>query len=117
MDEFLDALDEAGAETEDTIERFMGDEELYLKYVKSFPEEPNMGRLVAEVEEKDYAAAEKYVHALKGIVLNLGFLSLADASVEMLMSLRDDNVDEALEEFERVKEEYGKICEVICRNR
>ena len=113
MNEIFKKLDGIGAETGDALERFMDDEEMYLKYVRSFPDEPTMKALVKAVEEKDYTAAEKAVHALKGIVNNLGFLPLADASVDMLEELRDGNIEDALEAYEDVTEQYGIFSEVI----
>lgn len=113
MNEILGTLDKLGAETTDALERFLDDEEMYLKYVREFPEEPSMGALVAAVEKEDYVQAEKSVHALKGIVNNLGFLPLADAAVDMLSELRDDNLEDALEAYDDVKEEYEKFCKAI----
>lgn len=113
MINILDALDDIGADTEDALDRFMDDEEMYLKYVRDFPEEHSMEALVKAVEEKDYGQAEKSVHALKGIVNNLGFQPLADATIDMLAELRDDNIEDALDAYEDVKKEYQKFCGVI----
>ncbi|MDY4611342.1 MAG: hypothetical protein SPD11_12095 [Sphaerochaetaceae bacterium] len=113
MNDILRELDGIGAETGDALDRFLDDREMYLKYVRNFPDEPTMPALVAAVARCDYSAAEKAVHALKGIVNNLGFLPLADASVEMLLALREGQVDEALDAFEDVKKQYRRFCDVI----
>ena len=113
MNEILTRLDEIGAETEESLERFMNDEEMYLKYVCSFPEEESMGELVSAVEKGDYLQAERSVHALKGIVNNLGFIPLADAAVDMLEELRDNHLPEALEAYQEVQKEYDNFCRVI----
>lgn len=113
MKKIFSTLDRLGAETADALERFLDDEEMYLKYVRDFPQEHSMGDLVAAVERGDYEQAEKSVHALKGIVNNLGFLPLADAAVDMLEELRDGNIEDALEAYEDVKAEYAKFCEAI----
>lgn len=113
MASILEELEDLGAETEDTLERFMGDEDMYLKYVRNFPDEPSMGRLEKAMEAKDYAAAEKAVHAMKGVVNNLGFLPLADATVDMLSELRDGNIEAATEAYGDVQDEYRRFCDVI----
>lgn len=113
MSEIFESLNSIGAETKDALERFLDDEEMYLKYVRNFPEEPTYARLVKAVEEEDYEEAEKAVHALKGIVNNLGFIPLADATIDMLAELRDENIDDALEAFDDVKSQYSKYCKVI----
>ena len=113
MADILKELDRIGAETEDALERFMDDKEMYLKYVRAFPDEPTMAALTKAVEAKDYDAAEKSVHALKGIVNNLGFLPLADATVDMLAELRAGNTEDALDAYEDVEKEYKRFCGVI----
>ncbi|MDD3411600.1 MAG: Hpt domain-containing protein [Eubacteriales bacterium] len=117
MNTLFPILDKLGAETTDALERFMDDEEMYLKYVRAFPEEPTMARLTAAVAAKDYDEAEKAVHALKGIVNNLGFLPLADAAVDMLESFRDGDVDDALEAWEDVQKQYALFSDAIRANR
>lgn len=111
--DILQKLDKLGAETEDALERFLNDEEMYLKYIREFPDEKSMPRLVQAVADGDYEAAEKAVHALKGIVNNLGFLPLADAAVDMLEELRDDNIEDALDAFEDVQKQYDRFCAAI----
>ena len=113
MSEILQELDRIGAETTDALDRFLNDEEMYLKYVHDFPEERSMMNLISAVEEKDYVQAEKSVHALKGIVNNLGFIPLADAAIDMLEELRDNNIEEALNEYDDVKRQYDIFCKVI----
>ena len=119
MADITEELDKIGAETADALERFMDDREMYLKYVTSFPDEGTMQKLVAAVEAKDYIQAEKSVHALKGIVINLGFLPLADVAMDMLEELRDGSIDEALKSYENVKKQYKIFCDTIracCEN-
>ena len=113
MKDILAELDALGAETADALDRFMDDRDMYLKYVRSFPEEPTMVRLTAAVDAADYAEAEKAVHALKGIVNNLGFLPLADAAIDMLEELRDSNVDAALDAYQDVQKQYARFTQVI----
>lgn len=116
MEKLLGELNAIGAETEDAIERFSNDKEMYLKCVCDFPDEPSMKDLIKAIKGKDYVQAEKSVHALKGIVSNLGFIPLADAAIDMLAELRDSNIEEALEAYEDVKKEYDKFCTVIKRS-
>ncbi|NCC01845.1 MAG: Hpt domain-containing protein [Clostridia bacterium] len=113
MSEIIEILNKLGAETADALERFLDDKEMYLKYVRNFPEEPSMEALKEAVEKEDYVQAEKSVHALKGIVNNLGFLPLADATYDMLGELRDGNIQDALDAYEDVKEQYDKFCNAI----
>ena len=113
MADIFERLDDLGAETEDSLERFMNDEDMYLKYIRSFPDEPSMSVLRKAVDDKNYEQAEKSVHALKGIANNLGFIPLADVTVDMLAELRAGNIEDALDAYDDVVEEYEKFCKVI----
>lgn len=113
MSDIIEQLDAIGAASDEALERFMEDRHLYLKYVRSYPDDASFNALVAAVEAQDYAAAQKSVHALKGLAGNLGFTSLADAAIDMLAELRDDNLDDALAAYEDVVREQRRYCDVI----
>ncbi len=51
--ELLDKLEDMDAEVEDTLERLMGDEEMYLEYVRKFPENENIIKLREAVDAGD----------------------------------------------------------------
>ena len=117
MSNILEVIQGYNVEVEAALERFLNDKEMYLKYVTEFPEEPTMDRLNKAVAAEDYDEAEKAVHALKGILNNLGFITVADEAVDMLEELRDGEIETALEAYEGLTKEYDKITAVIKENR
>ena len=111
-DELFDKMEDMGAEVEDTLDRLMGDEELYVEYLEKFPENQNIISLKKAVDEKDCDTAMKEVHSLKGVALNLGLLPLVDVCMDMLMDFRGGRNEEGLEqmpEVQRVFDEWAEL--------
>ena len=50
-------LTEAGVDLDKTMERFMNNEALYLKFLKRFPEDPNYAQLKEHISTGDYEEA------------------------------------------------------------
>lgn len=91
----LDKLDELGAETSDALERLSGDTALYLHLIKEFFSEDPLLDLSKAVQAHDYKGGLTAAHTLKGTLLNLGLLSLADEAIMMLQLYRADKGEEA----------------------
>lgn len=114
MDEdLLDKLEDMGAEVEDTLDRLMGDEELYLEYLNKFPENENIINLRKAVDQRDADTAMKEVHTLKGVALNLGLLPLVDVCMDMLLDFRGGKPEEAFAEMDAVEESFQEWAEAI----
>lgn len=113
IDGLLDKLEDMGAEVDDTLDRLMGDVDLYAEYLYQFPENENIVKLNAAVKAKDCTTAEHEVHTLKGVALNLGFLPLTDACYDMLDKLRSDKPEDGLELIDEVNEAFNEWKEAI----
>lgn len=111
--ELLDKLKDMGAEVEDTLERLMGDEELYLEYLKKFPMNENIIELRKAIDEGDCDRAMREVHTLKGIALNLGLLPLVDTCMDMLLDFREDKKQNGMARIEDVEECFKQWADVI----
>lgn len=59
------------------------------------------------MQSGDFATAQKEVHTLKGVALNLGILPLADPCIEMLMLFREDAADEAVQLMPQINHEFS----------
>ena len=94
-------LTEAGVDLDKTMERFMNNEALYLKFLKRFPEDPN------------YEEAFRDAHTLKGVAGNLGldpFYTVVSALTEELRSRKYDRLDEFVQDAE---ENYELLTQII----
>lgn len=107
-DELFEKLEDMGAEVEDTLDRLMGDEELYLEYLTKLPENENIINLRKAVEQKDAEQAMKEVHTLKGVALNLGLLPLVDVCMDMLLDFRADKAEEAFMQLTDVEDCFAE---------
>ena len=113
MEGLLDTLEDMGAEVEDTLDRLMGDEEMYLEYLQKLPENENIIKLRAAVDKRDAEEAMREVHTLKGVALNLGLLPLVDVCMDMLMDFREGKPEEGFEQIDDVEECFAEWVEAI----
>ena len=109
----FDKLEDMGAEIEDTLERLMGDEELYLEYLLKFPMNENIIELRKAVDAGDCEQAMKEVHTLKGVALNLGLLPLVDVCMDMLLDFRADKNEAAMAQIDEVENCFEEWADAI----
>lgn len=109
----LDKLEDMGAEVEDTLDRLMGDEEMYLEYLKKFPDNQNIIALKKAVVAGDSDTAMREVHTLKGVALNLGILPLVDVCMDMLLDFRADKTEEAMAQMDEVEACFKEWADAI----
>lgn len=86
-------LKSLGVDVDSTLERFMGNEELYLKFVRKTGEDPTVGELMEALERGDYDAVYRSAHTLKGVAANLGFSYLQSAAEKAVCLMREDPAD------------------------
>lgn len=111
--ELLERLEDMGAEVEDTLDRLMGDEELYMEYLLKFPANQNIINLRKAVDACDSDTAMREVHTLKGVALNLGLLPLVDVCMDMLLDFREGKNQEAMSQIDDVEDCFKEWCDAI----
>lgn len=119
MDEgFRNRLEENGADVSATLRRFMGNENMYLKFLKKFPGDQNYQNLGTSLESGEYEEAFRYAHTLKGVAANLGLTPVQTAVsglVEELRNKKNGEVDTAKTNamWQDLKKAYEKFVEII----
>ena len=89
MDEgFKKQLLDNGADIETTVNRFMGNEGLYLKFLMKFQDDRHYESLEKNLEEQKYEDAFNDAHTLKGVAANLGLDTISNASSKLTELLR-----------------------------
>lgn len=111
--ELRDKLLECGFEVDMTLQRFMGNEALYFKFLKKLPADNNYEDFVKAVEKKDVEAAFKSGHTLKGVMSNLGVDGPLQALVPMVEKLRAKETEGLDEELTEFKTRYEKALSLI----
>ncbi|MDO4562640.1 MAG: Hpt domain-containing protein [Clostridia bacterium] len=116
------ALCEAyGVNYDETMERFMGKEKSYLKFLGMLFDDGSLDSLKTALDKNDFEGAFHFAHTLKGLSSNLGLVRMYEQTVVIVESLRtkDTKADYQamynvlLQQFEKVKEFYAKMQECV----
>ena len=102
------ALQNAEIDYEDIIDRFEGNESLYLKLAELFLDDPHMPNVRRAFAAGDLATAEAEAHALKGVAGNLSLTSVHKLAKSMNDALRDGDKATATKLLPELDEAYAK---------
>lgn len=106
-------LQEAGINVETALDRFMGNEALFLRFLFKFAKDENFGKYTSAMEQKDYKGAFEALHTLKGLCGNLSLDNLFQVVNKEVEYLRGEQYQEADALMPEVAAEYGKIIETL----
>lgn len=117
----LEKLKDIGTDIDTTLERFMGNEDLYIKFLNKFTSDTSMQELELAVDCKDLKKAFNAAHTLKGVTGNLGLESLYNLLVPFVESLRKTDLEilseqeevEIKEGLREIKKAYEQINNII----
>lgn len=112
-----DALKKAGVDVERTIQRFMGNEGLFMKFLIRFPEDENFSQIKPSLDQNDFDAALTAAHTLKGVSGNLGIMSVFDICSEMVALIRKEEFDKAKQTYGKLEAAYQEVCRIIVQSR
>lgn len=113
-EEFKKQLVANGADVETTINRFMGNEGLYVKFLMKFQDDKNYESIQEHIAAGQYGDAFNDAHTLKGVSANLGLNPIYEGAsrlVELLRGKQPEEID--VEEVNRAKDELGEKCELF----
>lgn len=106
-------LEAAGIRVDETLERFMGNEQMMEKFIKRFSEDQTMDRLEANIKSGNWEEAFKSVHTLKGVVGNLGMEELYQCASALTEKLRVQDIGGVSERFSELKLLYNRVVAAI----
>lgn len=106
-------LNAAGMDVAGTIRRFSGNEDLYMKFLRQFPDDPSLPALLAAMDANDFKEAGAACHTLKGVAGNLGMTALFEASNTLLQSIRSEQYEEARTQLSGVRQAYEEVTALI----
>lgn len=114
MDETRRAqLAAAGVDVEEALMRFMGNEDLMLKFLLRFPEDPSFSQLKAAMEHGDAAGAFTAAHTLKGVAGNLSLKDLFQQVGAMVEDLRKGDLASAAGKMGDLEAQYLHITQAL----
>ncbi len=123
MDEkFRKQMEENGANVDTTLERFMGNEALYMKFIMKFLDDKNFGDIMESLEKSDYEGAFNGAHALKGVTANLGLDPINAAAAQITELLRNKqaqevDVEKLNETRKQLEEAYIRFQKILAENK
>lgn len=85
-----------GADVATTLEeRFMGNEALYVRFLKKLLADANYGQLKEALLSGDTKGIELKAHTLKGVCATLGLTELSDKFSQVVAMVRNGETDDA----------------------
>lgn len=84
----IQGLKEFGANTEEGLQRCMGNEAFYLRFVGMVTGDAGFEKLYSSIEAGDLKNAFEAAHALKGVLGNLSLTPIYDPVCEITEHLR-----------------------------
>ena len=103
---FKTKLEELGADVDNTISRFMGKEDLYLKFLNKFQNDQSFTNIKQSIAEENAVESFKAAHTLKGVAANLGLDPIAKGASDITELLRgkEDFSEVDMEQLNTIKE-------------
>lgn len=91
----FEELKDLGVNVDEAVERFMGNEGLYEKMLKKFPDMINKTPIEPDFDISDCAEMIEKTHAIKGATGNLSLTPLYEAYTKIVDLLRSSQPEEA----------------------
>lgn len=114
MDETLRVkLIDAGVDIDAALVRFMGRDDLLLRFLKKFVEDESYETLVGGLQNNSIKEAYKAAHTLKGLCANLSLTNLNRLAGAQAEFLKNENMEAAREIMGDITCEYEKIVDVL----
>lgn len=113
MQSCLDVLRDNDVDVDNAVDRLMGNDNLYLEFIKRLPEELHLATIREALAQQDADSFHFYLHNLKGFAINLGINEIADAAQASLTEFRVSQfrnvtkLEGLLEEIEAAGEKFA----------
>lgn len=111
------SLSELGVDTDGTISRFVGNEDIYVKFLTGYIAEERMPDIYAALAEKNTDELIMKTHKLKGVSGNLGMTEIYELAEKAISLLRSGTYEGVEELLKRTEDIYNRICDAIRQNK
>ena len=113
MQKVCEDLQAAGVNLELVMSRFMGNEMLYINFLKRFTEDKSFQDMQSFYRQGDMEKAFKASHTLKGLIGNLGLDGIMRSINPITENLRLGSDEGVKELMEHAKEEYTMVVKIL----
>lgn len=108
----FEKLKQAGADVEGTMGRFMGNESLYLKFLRKFPEDGTYDEMQKAYQAGDVETVFRASHTIKGVTANLGLNPLMESVIPVVECCRKGQMPSE-EDMKAVETCYFRMVDII----
>lgn len=116
-DNYKQLLEQVGIDLKSALDRFMGSEALYEKFLWKFLDDETYKCFEESINIGDVDKAFMSAHTMKGVAANMEIGSLLEVLVPITEQLRNGKLDGISEYRRELKLRYEKLCSVIRENR
>lgn len=106
-------LIENGVNVSIALDRFMGNETLFERFLQMFLKDKSLSLLMESLEKGNIHDAFVQAHTMKGVVANLEIGPLLEILVPLTDQLRENNTDNVEAQVEELHRRYIVICDLI----
>lgn len=106
-------LQDVGVEVDDTLDRFVDDEDLYLDCLSRFSNDADIKELLDAIETGDAKMCFEKAHSIKGVASNLGFEYLFKEIAVLTDVFRAGSMDYDPYNLESVITNYNSVIDAI----
>lgn len=103
------ALEEAGINYADALERFGGNEALYARLAVKYANDPHFAALEEALTADDTERAFSEAHALKGVAGNLSFAALYNTATKACEDLRAGDLEAGRAHLPALRAEHEAV--------
>lgn len=107
-DNFMMTLEENGAETKETLSRFLNDKEMYYSFIKEFLVNTSLIKLYELISTNDFVEIYNEIHTIKGVALNLGLTPIGLICMDILKDFKNNKNNEAIEQIPNLIGEFNR---------
>ena len=109
----IETLKKAGVDFDQTVKRFMGNTDLYAKFLTKFLDDGTFSKIAPAFDKDDMEEALATSYTLKGVSGNLGMTRLYKACSDTVALIRAGEKEQAKKSFAELKSAYDEIHSVI----
>ena len=106
-------LEAAGIDVEDALLRFMGNEELMMRFLLRFPKDESFEKLRQALRAEDAGEAYTAAHTLKGVAGNLSMKGLFQQASAVTEELRRGDLAAAQRGMPALEDRYLQVVGVL----
>lgn len=115
--ELFSALQKLNVDVSGTVERFVGNDDIYVQFLNEFSETDRFPDIYKALYSRDTDKLIMHVHKLKGVAGNLGMKDIYNDAEAVIKQLRDGSYERTDEKLRAIEAKVSEISLAIKENK